>query len=235
MSKINRTLLYVCTFLLIAGLFLFVIFVRESKLRVAVIDGASSSRFSFNIKKTIYEKGDSETTKHSNIVWNLLIRDLDASKIDFFEYSVMKNDGQITTDTIIKALKQAQKDNIDVINFSGGFYLENEEIRKQVHTLLEKGVVIVAAGGNNYQGVADFPARMSGVISVGSKKGKKISSFSAIDKIDIYENGEEILYDGKTYSGTSFATPKVANRIIKLYFKTKNLEKTRDNILKREK
>jgi len=61
--KINRTLLYVCTFLLIAGLFLFAIFVRELKLRVAVIDGASSSRFSFNIKKTIYEKGDMEGLK----------------------------------------------------------------------------------------------------------------------------------------------------------------------------
>lgn len=63
MLKINRTLLYVCTFLLIAGLFLFAIFVRESKLRVAVIDGASSSRFSFNIKKTIYEKGDMKGLK----------------------------------------------------------------------------------------------------------------------------------------------------------------------------
>ncbi|WP_198362629.1 hypothetical protein [Streptococcus equinus] len=63
MLKINRTLLYVCTFLLIAGLFLFAIFVRELKLRVAVIDGASSSRFSFNIKKTIYEKGDMEGLK----------------------------------------------------------------------------------------------------------------------------------------------------------------------------
>lgn len=63
MLKINRTLLYVCTFLLIAGLFLFAIFVRELKLRVAVIDGASSSRFSFNIKKTIYEKGDIEGLK----------------------------------------------------------------------------------------------------------------------------------------------------------------------------
>ncbi|GEB11659.1 hypothetical protein SEQ01_18500 [Streptococcus equinus] len=63
MLKINRTLLYVCTFLLIAGLFLFAIFVRELKLRVAVIDGASSSRFSFNIKKTIYEKGDMKGLK----------------------------------------------------------------------------------------------------------------------------------------------------------------------------
>ena len=234
MFQRNRTLLCVCTFLLIAGLFLFAIFERESKLRVAVIDGASSSHFSFYVKKIDYEKGDNETVIHSNIVWGLLSKDLDVSKIDFFEYSVMGKNGQINTATLTKALKQAQKDNIDVINFSGGFYLEDEEIKEQVQSLLKKGVVIVAAGGNNYQGIADFPARMSGVISVGSKKGENVSPFSAIDKIDIYENGEEILYDGKTYSGTSFATPKVTNKILKEYFRTKNLGKIKDNILKKE-
>jgi len=231
----NRILLSLCMLLLLAGAIPFAVsvFEKNSKLRVAVIDGASSNNFSFYIRKTSYEKRNKQAAVHSNIIWSVLSNNIDTSKIDFFEYSVIGTDGQIDITTFTKALKQAEKDNIDIINFSGGFYLEDEQAKEQIQILLRKGVIIVAAGGNNYQGIADFPARIPGVISVGSKKGSNISSFSAIDKIDIFENGEEILYNNKKYSGTSFATPKVTNQILKMYFQTKNLKKIKNSILKK--
>lgn len=189
---------------------------REGKriIKVGIIDGVSNNHFKFKIKKRSYISNTQEVDNHANVVWSVLTDGLKDKNIQCFEYSVINSDGVIDKRNLIKALDKAKSDHLNIINFSGGFYMDDFEIEQKVNGLVKSGVIFIAAAGNTPQEIADFPARMNNVISVGSKNSKGISSFSPIKKVDIFGKGEGVRYHGKVYNGTSFAAPYIANKII---------------------
>ncbi len=123
--------------------------------------------------------------------------------------------------TIANAILEAVDQGADVINMSLGSSMPSTVLQEAVEKAISKGVVVVAAAGNDGMDIPNYPASYEGVISVGSiNSSKKLSTFSTYGaSIDVVAPGENVYapyYDvkkGSTFanlSGTSMASPAVA-------------------------
>ncbi|MFS0783728.1 S8 family peptidase [Bacillus sp. 1P06AnD] len=149
--------------------------------------------------------------------------------IDVFDGGYGASDAAIA-DAILYAVSHGAK----VINMSLGGYGSTPILEDAVKTAIKKGVVVVAAAGNENTDDVSTPAGYEGVISVGSvNSDKKLSSYSNYGpSVDVVAPGEEVyssLYDYEkkstyTYgSGTSMASPVVAGAVALLKTKYPNL------------
>ncbi|WP_026696027.1 S8 family serine peptidase [Peribacillus kribbensis] len=132
------------------------------------------------------------------------------------------NRGFSTTDfTIVQAIDKAIEQGAKVINMSIGSWSSSTILEEAIQRAVSKGIVIVAAAGNDAMDIPNYPASYEGVISVSSvDSSKKLSYFSNFGPgIDIAAPGEDIyssiyepekLSSFRTMSGTSMATPIVA-------------------------
>lgn len=98
-----------------------------------------------------------------------------ASEAELVLLKVMNDEGHITTENIVKALqwvlKNYRKYNIRIVNMSLGDELpisfKQSEIDSLAEELVEKGIVVVAAVGNDEYGAIKPPANSPHVIAVG--------------------------------------------------------------------
>ncbi|MEO8356949.1 MAG: S8 family serine peptidase [Chloroflexota bacterium] len=118
---------------------------------------------------------------------------------------------------VAAAIVYAADNGAQVINLSLGGSNPSSTLENAVNYAITKGVVVVAAAGNNGTEGALYPAAYPDVIAVGSvDPNLEHSSFSNYgSQIDIWAPGRDILTtkrDGSygLVSGTSFATPYVA-------------------------
>lgn len=127
-------------------------------------------------------------------------------------------DGELAyTSEIIQGIYRAVAQGADIINLSLGGYAYSSSFNDAIQAAHKKGVLIVAAAGNENIGTPYYPASYANVISVASTTAfDKVSSFSNFGKnIDIAAPGTSIhstLPKG-TYglmSGTSMASPMVS-------------------------
>lgn len=186
--------------------------VKKHTLRVAIIDGGVTN---FKTHERIIKEGSSESEFHGNSVFNILRRNVDAKKVQYFSYSILDENLSFDEEDLLKALSAAEKDHVDIINLSLSSILKNENVQTKVEQLIRKNIIIVAAGGNGGPGKPNYPARLSGVIAVGSKVNSRYSDFSPDEGLEATADGENESYQGKKLKGTSFSTPKITNMIIK--------------------
>jgi hypothetical protein len=128
---------------------------------------------------------------------------------------------------LIQAIDYAIKRKVDIINFSIGWNknIDNPLLRSKIQEAYNKGIIIVAAAGNDASEVTTFPCLYENVICVGSLSDKNqiLESSNTGNAIDLYAPGEEVLSTFPTdaifsnfmngyavYSGTSQAAPYVA-------------------------
>jgi subtilisin family serine protease len=121
----------------------------------------------------------------------------------------------------------------DIIHLSVGLILDKPSIREAVKYAEEKGVLIVASAGNDYDTDGDFtyyPASYETVLAVGSvnKAGTEISAFSQRgDWVDLYACGEAVpilTSEGSAESDSaSYAAAHVTAYAAQLLYKDKNL------------
>ena len=150
--------------------------------------------------------------------------------------------GAIDEASMVKQLVEALAKSPDVISFSAGTYTHNNVPPKAFTALWEKhlrhhkGVVLVAAAGNNESRQPFWPAAFPWAVSVGAltADGRERAEFSnhggwvdayapGVDIVNAYCEGEYRLllepnvvrtFDGMCkWSGTSFSTPIVAGLI----------------------
>lgn len=127
--------------------------------------------------------------------------------------------------TVIKCMEKAIELDVDVINLSFYTEINVKEFQDIINKAIDKGIIIVAASGNDNSSKEYYPASYDNVVSVNSVSINKIGlevekSIKSNDnnKVTISAPGNEILSlsftNQKEYrqsSGTSYATAVVSS------------------------
>jgi subtilisin family serine protease len=149
----------------------------------------------------------------------------------FLKYFKDENTGKENLINSTRALKEAKKLKVDIINYSGGGPEPDEDEKKIVLSLLESNVKLVMAAGNEAENI-DIPryryypaAYDPRIIVVGAlgKNGKRLKSSNYGETVDVYELGEEVesLYLNNRkirLSGTSQATAIHTGKLIRYFY-----------------
>lgn len=111
---------------------------------------------------------------------------------------------------------------VDIMNLSLGIGVFDQHLSEAVAKVLDAGILIVAAAGNQNQDTVIYPAAYDGVIAVAAadlSSPLELSSFSNYGQaLDIAAPGRDILstFDNDLYgrkNGTSMATPHVTGAL----------------------
>ncbi len=132
--------------------------------------------------------------------------------------------GSGTTEAAIKSIKYAVDQGAQVLSLSWGGGGRSELLDQEIQRAIKKGVLVVAAAGNeaaDNDRLPSYPANYAGVISVGSTdESDAKSSFSNYGPKSVFVSapGSNILstVPGGKYeklSGTSMATPQVSGAL----------------------
>ena len=140
-----------------------------------------------------------------------------APNVSIVAVKVLGGDGSGSYEGVASGIVYAADRGVDVISMSLGGPAGAKVIEDAVKYAQDKGVLVVAAMGNENTASPSYPAAVPGVLAVGATtSADKRSSFSNFGKhIAVAAPGSDILssvpggkYD--TYSGTSMATPHVS-------------------------
>ncbi|MGE7438251.1 MULTISPECIES: type VII secretion-associated serine protease mycosin [Kitasatospora] len=142
-------------------------------------------------------------------------------------YAIRQNDSQGSGDvsTLIDAVKDAIKANVDVINISqdvratddSGNFPQKDDLKAVLKQADDQGIVVVASSGNDGREGPTYPAAFDTVLAVGaSDRNNERASFSQYgDFVKIAAPGVEMLSTVPGHgqcvdNGTSFSAPYVA-------------------------
>lgn len=115
---------------------------------------------------------------------------------------------------LIEGIRYAINQDVQIINISIGFLEHNKSLDYIVNEAIRKGIIVVAAAGNNMTESVLYPSKLDGVFCVGSYKrnGKRISPLKDVEDV-VFLPGEYVVttYSGEdnyiSAEGTSFSTP----------------------------
>ena len=144
-----------------------------------------------------------------------------ASQADLYAVKVLKADGRGSFVDIAKGIEWSINNGMQVINMSLGSNSYSQAIHEMVdYAYYEKGIIIVAAAGNDgngYGDTVDYPARHDSVIAVANvdQYNNRVRSSSTGNTVEISAPGYNVYstMPGGTYAsmtGTSMASPHVA-------------------------
>ena len=140
-----------------------------------------------------------------------------AWKVRLLPVKVLDNNGNGRYSDLISGIRYAADNGASVINMSLGGGSRSQALQDAVDYARGKGVVVVAAAGNNASSSLSYPAACDGVISVGATDdADRRASFSNYgDGLDIVAPGVSVYsdYPAARYmsmSGTSMAAPQVS-------------------------
>ncbi|MCQ2485451.1 MAG: S8/S53 family peptidase [Clostridia bacterium] len=141
------------------------------------------------------------------------------------------SEGNIELEDIIKGIKVAINNQVDIINISIGIQNGNKELENIINTAINSGIIVIAAAGNYIDNDLLYPAAYPNVIAVGSKSKNSeiISPCGDVKTKVIFLPGENIVtaVDDNNYrsvDGTS-ASCAIMTGIVALM-----LEKNKNNI-----
>ncbi|WP_432666398.1 S8 family peptidase [Wukongibacter baidiensis] len=138
--------------------------------------------------------------------------------VNVIPIKVLDKDGVGYSDTIAKGIEYAVEKGADIINLSLGGTERDEDIEKAVSNALDKGVLVIAAAGNDKRNCDEYtPAGVNGVYTIAaSNLLNRTARFSNFGKsVDITAPGTKILStvpNGgyEAWDGTSMAAPVVS-------------------------
>lgn len=164
--------------------------------------------------------------------------------VDLYSVRALDDNIQAPLSRIIQGIYWGIDNDMDIINMSFGTNTNSSVLRTAIKAAHDKGIVLVAASGNDKEKGVQYPAAYPEVISVGSQSASgEISEFTSIDEnLDVIAPGENIESTGifgtiNGSDGTSIATAQVtgiASLIIEKD-KSKSPDFVKDLILKSSK
>lgn len=145
-----------------------------------------------------------------------------APNVRYHFYNVFYGENMETSDTwsVAKAVDMAVQKGAAIINLSLGGEGYDQVLVESIRKARAKGVVFVAASGNDKKTKASFPSNLKEVIAVGAvDSNHRVASFSNMDaQVKIVAPGVNVLSLGPNNSfvymnGTSMAAPMVTSGI----------------------
>jgi subtilisin family serine protease len=157
-----------------------------------------------------------------------------APRVKILPVKFLGPDGSGDTADAVRAIDYAVARGAKILSNSWGGGGYSQLLDDAVQRAINKGVVFVAAAGNdsvNTDAAPTYPADYAGVVAVGSSDASDLrSSFSNYGKatVEVFAPGTSILstYPGGTYrteSGTSMATPQVSGALALAFSVAPNL------------
>lgn len=130
---------------------------------------------------------------------------------------VTDTSGLADVSTIVAALDAAYNNGAKIIQLSLSTAQQSKILENAIHEAQNKGLLIIAAGGNSGTNEPRYPAAFDGVIGVGAvDENNEVEEYSTQgEHIDITAPGTNIYTTSigknkyKFVTGTSFATPQV--------------------------
>jgi len=209
----------------------------KNKVVVFVIDaGYFTSRYQTGLRGRL-----ARAFGHGKIV-EAFVKNYFAGKVEYFDATAGLDqfDGAMLADAFRRIYEYASTftNTRIVVNMSWGTTYYSRELEAVIRLMLDKGMILVAAAGNEGTSKCVYPAAYPGVIGVGAAErtqyGYRLSKYSnrscvvavapveADDMLQVFKR--ELLYDGTiseddaeiqalTTVGTSFAAPQVAGVI----------------------
>ena len=201
-----------------------------TEVRIAVIDTGFSPKTipSENIipgRNYLYpEASTDDTYGHGTAIASIILQYAPESFLVplisnvFEDNKIRQVDNDIFAQIIIDAVDVY---NCDIINISAGLVLDKESVRNACIYAEEKGVLVVASVGNDYDingNVMYYPAGYETVLAVGAlnKDGTQIADFSQRGEwVDVFAAGEDVTIgtlsgNKRTSSGSSYSAAKVS-------------------------
>lgn len=165
------------------------------------------------------------TSNHGTSVASLITGDSALIKgvapaANLIDIRALNNDGSGDAFTVAEGIVLAVDNGAQVINLSLGSPSDNPALRQAVLYAQSKGVILVAAVGNEGAGRVSYPASYPGVIGVGSNDADEnyLSFSNRGSEVDISAPGIELTAAGVNddvilFTGTSASSPLVAATI----------------------
>jgi len=231
--------------------FLFCISVAQAKtLKIAIIDSGIYPEYvktlplcpdghkSFVDGPWNQDSGAGHGTNVASLITMFAGKNLNYCLVIYKVFNIHKNDG-LGSFPSIQAVQAAIKEDVAIINYSGGgedFSSAEMHIWKEA---LNKGIVVIVAAGNMKQNLDEncnyYPAcyqvlnkvRFFGVVGSLDSNGKRAASSNYGKIVTLWEKGMHIEGGGIIKSGTSQATATVTGKLIRKYF-IKVLPKRKD-------
>jgi len=121
--------------------------------------------------------------------------------------------GMTSSDTIMRALEFAAKSGVEIINMSWGSDVDSQFMETAMNFAAQNGMTLFAAAGNEPTGIPIFPAGYDAVIAVGGLNGdgSQWENSNYGEFVDLYAPAKA-RFGGKSYAGTSIASPYIAGR-----------------------
>ena len=133
---------------------------------------------------------------------------------DILAIRVLDGNGEGNPFTLAEGIIQAVDDGADVINMSLGGYGNSEILQSAVNYAAERGVVLVAASGNDGYATVTYPAAYGNVIGVASvdAAGNRTPFSNYGSGVDVSAPGYEInaLWDDDSYVYFTGTSPSAA-------------------------
>ncbi len=161
-----------------------------------------------------------------------------APGVSILPVRIADQDGYGNSTILAEAIEWAVDNGADIINISMGTTRDAQnQLQAACDYAEERGVLVVAAAGNDYGGDVHYPAALDSVIAVGavdsidvitdySNRGPEVDLVAPGGSMDegtastelvIQESQKDGVWDYRGAAGTSFATPHVAGVAALLY------------------
>lgn len=138
-----------------------------------------------------------------------------SSNVEILSIKVLDDQGKGDLSSFVSGIEWAIKQDVDVINMSFGIKRDDPLLKGAVEKAIDKGIIIIAAAGNNPGMSTQFPAAYENVISVSAIDHlENPYPYVSLGKIDYSAPGVNILTlqpnnEYRVFNGTSFATAHV--------------------------